>query len=301
MTIQWIKLAVSALCLGALLWWTDAAGVFARLRGADMAWVTLALVAITAATFAMASRWKLTTDAFGLQIRFPTALREYYLAQLINTLVPGGVAGDVTRAVRARHGADLTRAAQSVMAERLLGQIAILGLMFAGFAVALLVPGGPDWGALGWIIPSVLTGGLVTFCVLLRGHNATARFLRVTLHLMRRPAITVHGIATTFCLILGFYACARATGVIIPAEGWATLIPLVLCAMLIPLSVAGWGWREGAAAALFPFIGAPADAGIASSITYGLVLFVAALPAAGLLITQNVFRNASSKRKPNIL
>ncbi len=299
MRMRLIRLGVSAGCLAALLWWTDAAAVLARLRGADMTWIALSLLALTAATLSMAARWKAAADAFGMSISYGLAVREYYLAQLINTVLPGGVAGDVTRAVRAREAADLTRAAQSVMAERMLGQIAILGLMFAGFAVAMLMPGGPDWGASGWIVLAVLAGCSVATWVLSRQDHATGRFVAEILRLARRPAMLCLGAITTLCLIFGFYACARATGVIIPIAGWTTLIPLVLCAMLIPLSVGGWGWREGAAAVLFPIIGAPASAGIATGITYGVVLFAAALPAGLILFRQNLFENLPTKGKPD--
>ena len=300
MTLRLIKLTVSALCLIALLWWTDATAVLARLQGADTTWVALAVLAVTGATLSMAHRWQIAARAFGIELRYPVALREYYLAQLVNTVLPGGVAGDVTRAVRVRSAADMTRAAQSVMAERLLGQIAMLCLMCAGFCVALWLPGGPDWSLLGWIVVLCLAGAGGVAWALSRAAHATGRFLRHVLGLGRQPKMLAHGALTTFCLIFGFYACARATDTILPPEAWATLIPLVLCAMLIPLSVGGWGWREGAAAALFPIIGAPASAGVATGITYGVVLFVAVLPAAALLLMQNLSEPISTKRKPDL-
>ncbi|MFL4470591.1 YbhN family protein [Tateyamaria armeniaca] len=296
----WVKVSASAGCLAALLWWSDTTEVVQLLQDVDTTWVALSVLALTIATFSMASRWKIAAAAFDIHLSFPVALREYYLAQLINTVLPGGVVGDVTRAVRARTGSDLTRAAQSVMAERLLGQIAILGVMGAGFAVALLVPGGPEWAGLGWWVLVILIGGAAIAWQVAKRDTATGHFTRLVLRLMRQPAMILHGAITTASLILGFYACARATGVTIPIEALATLIPLVLCAMLIPLSVGGWGWREGAAAALFPIIGAPASAGIATGITYGVVVLVAALPAVAILLFQSFSENLSSKGKPDI-
>lgn len=300
MSLRWFKLAVSASCLVALLWWTDAGSVLTRLQSVDVVWVSLAVVALTLATLSMARRWQIVARAFDIKLSYAVALREYYLAQLVNAVVPGGVAGDVARTLRTRHAADLPRAAQSVMAERLLGQMAILGLMFVGFSVAILVPGGLDWAALGWIVLAALSGGCAATWGLSRGDTATGRFIRTTLTLLRRPEPLSHGVITTACLIFGFYACARATGTIIPAAGWATLIPLVLCAMLIPLSIGGWGLREGAAAALFPIVGAPASAGVATGITYGLVMLIAVLPAGLLLLSRTVFENLSLKGKPNV-
>ncbi|MEL6464027.1 MAG: lysylphosphatidylglycerol synthase transmembrane domain-containing protein [Pseudomonadota bacterium] len=297
---SWVKFSVSVACLVALLWWTNASAVLDRLQSADMTWIIMGVLAITASTFAMAHRWKVVAGAFDVRISYSVALREYYLAQLINIALPGGVAGDVSRAVRARHRADLTRAAQSVMAERLLGQVAILALMCVGFAVALLLPGGPEWGQLAWSVLAVLAGSVFVTVAMSRSHKATGTFLYAVFQMMRRPVMTVHGVITTVCLVFGFYACARATGINIPAEGWATLIPLILCAMLVPLSVGGWGWREGAAAALFPLIGAPASAGVAAGITYGLVVLVAALPAAAILAASPLFENLSSKGRPDL-
>lgn len=300
MSAQGIKLVVSIGCLAALLWWANPAEVLAQLRSANIAWIALSLLAVTAATFSMAARWKITAAAFELRFSYAFALREYYLTQLVNIVLPGGIAGDVTRAVRVRGAADLTCAAQSVMAERLLGQIAILGLMFGGFALTLLMPSGPRWSQLSWIVLAILAGcALVAWAVSVRD-NVTGRFTRIILRLTRQPVLLLHGAITTLCLIFGFYACARATGTIIPAQAWATLIPLILCAMLIPLSFGGWGWREGAAAALFPMIDAPASAGVATGIAYGVVLFIAAMPAAAILLAQSFSETLSNKGNPDL-
>jgi len=55
--------------------------------------------------------------------------------------------------------------------------------------------------------------------------------------------------------------------------------------MLIPLSVAGWGWREGAAAALFPMFGASVEAGVAMGICYGTLVLIAALPGVAFALS----------------
>ena len=158
-------------------------------------------------------------------------------------------------------------------------------------------PAAPEWGALGWTVLALIAGITAIAGFLLNAEHAAGCFLRIALRLQCHPAILLHGVITTACLIFGFYASARAIGVAIPPEGWATLIPLVLCAMLLPLSIGGWGWREGAAAALFPLIGAPASAGVATGITYGVVLLIAALPAGLILMARSSSENPSSKER----
>ena len=291
-----LRFAVSVICLGILLWWTDAAGVRARLQGADHKWTGLALLAVTAATWSMARRWQMSARALGIEISFAGALREYYLGQLVNSTLPGGVAGDMARALRLRHDAGLTRAAQSVVAERLLGQMAMFAIVFAGFTAALALPGGPDWPWPFLALPAGIGACAVLAVILSRTSGPAGRFTQLITRLQRQPEMLLHALVTPVCLIFGFYACARATGTLIPAAGWATLIPLILSAKLIPLSVSGWGWREGAAAALFPLIGASASAGGAAGGAYGAVVLIATFPAVPVLFRRHIPKTFPTKR-----
>ncbi len=300
MNAGWLKCLGSATCLAALLWWTDTGSVLGHLRNLDLTWVLAAFAALTLATCAMAHRWQITARAFEMSLSYPFALREYYLAQLINAALPGGVTGDVTRAVRVRAHADLTSAAQSVMAERLLGQIAIFAALAIGFAFTLLRPSNTMWGVWSWVIPAAIMIGFAACYGLAHRSTASGRFLQRTIALAKHPAIVLHGLIATAALIFALYASARAVGIVIPPSGWLTLIPLVLCAMLVPLSIGGWGWREGAAAALFPLISAPPSAGVATGITYGIIILLAALPAAFILLFHSISILVHSNKEPQI-
>ncbi len=69
--------------------------------------------------------------------------------------------------------------------------------------------------------------------------------------------------------------------VTLPAATLLALVPPVLVAMLVPLSVAGWGIREGTAALVWGLVGLPPAQGVAVSMAYGLLVLLASLP--GLL------------------
>ena len=168
--------------------------------------------------------------------------------------------------------------------ERLIGQSTLFGLMFCGFLLAMFIPGGPDWPVWTWGALALGIGIAVGGWLYAQGQGTTARFLATVLRLMVRPRQIVLSLVIAMLIIFSFYACARATGTILPANTLLTLIPLILTAMLIPLSVGGWGWREGAAAALFPLVGALPSAGVAASIAYGTMMLIAALPAAVLIL-----------------
>lgn len=273
-----LNIIVSLGVLALVLLWAGTGSVMAQLRDASMTWLMSSVAALTVITLLMAKRWQIVARAFDINISLPRAITEYYIAQLVNLVLPGGMVGDVTRAVRARHGANLTLAAQSVAAERIVGQGAMFLLLGIGLLMALFIPGGIAWPAATWL---VIVGGVLVLLVtvlLSRRSDTTAKFLRLTINRLTKPSVAILSLIIAALLIFSFYACARATGTLVPPAGWVTLLPLILSAMLIPLSIGGWGWREGAAAALFPLIGATPSAGIATGIAYGAMMMIAAMP-----------------------
>lgn len=283
----WLKIAVSIAVLVGVFMIADTSSIVDRLKTADLLWLGVALLCLTALTFLMAKRWQLTAQTLEIELSYRRAVREYYLAQLVNLILPGGVAGDAARAIRLRTEGDLIRTSQSVVLERLIGQIVMFGLMFIGFVFALIIPGGLAWPSWIW---AVLLGGAIAVTLgvqLGKRKGAVATFLRLVGQCLRDPKQIILSTIIAFVINVSFYACAKATGTVLPISALFTLIPLILSSMLIPVSVGGWGWREGAGAALFPLAGASASAGIATGIAYGAMMLVAALPAVILIALPN--------------
>jgi uncharacterized membrane protein YbhN (UPF0104 family) len=90
--------------------------------------------------------------------------------------------------------------------------------------------------------------------------------------------------------LAAFWACAVAMGVWLPLGAALVVLPLVLFAMLVPLTVGGWGLREGAAVAFFPLAGASGAEGFAASAAFGAVFTLTAL--VGLIVTFRPMRAA---------
>jgi hypothetical protein len=84
--------------------------------------------------------------------------------------------------------------------------------------------------------------------------------------------------------VVTFVVAARSAGVTAPAPSLLPLALLVLVAMALPLNVAGWGPREGAAAWAFGAAGLGAAAGVGTAVVYGVMALVASLPGAALLV-----------------
>lgn len=284
--------------LFAILWHVaDGRTALQLLGGADPAWLVAAAVALTIQTVLSALRWRLTAGRLGIDVSVSTAVREYYLSQVLNQSLPGGMVGDASRAVRSRAQAGLVRSGQAVVLERLVGQFAMFLLLTLGFVITWTAPGGLDWPP--WvllpvaviIISGLAAPALVWAAAGLPGPagRAVAGFRDAIIAGIMSKGVLAKQLALSFgtagCNLLAFAFCAAALGVALPLVAILTIVPLVLFAMLVPLSISGWGLREGAASALFPIAGATAAEGFATSVAFGLVFIVAVLPGLLPLLT----------------
>ncbi|HBH58593.1 MAG TPA: hypothetical protein DDY41_10735, partial [Arthrobacter bacterium] len=101
--------------------------------------------------------------------------------------------------------------------------------------------------------------------------------------------LVVVGHTTTFVI------AARVAGSTAPLGELVALLMLVQTAMVIPLSVGGWGPREGAAAWAFTAAGFSAGLGVTVTTLYGVIALVAVAPGAGLLL-HDAIRRARRRR-----
>jgi len=299
---------VVAVGLFVLLWnVADGAEAARRLAGANPLWLIAAFATLSLQTVLSALRWRLTAGQLGITLNRGTALREYYLSQIVNQTLPGGFLGDAGRAVRARAQAGLMASGQAVVYERLAGQIAIFLVLAVTFFVTLALPGGLDWPR--WLLPGVtvfIIGGLCVppaLYVIARVMPGKAGRGLVGLGMGLKQALAAPAVrwrqlglslGTALCNVAAFSFCAYAIGADFPIAAALALVPLILFAMIIPLSVSGWGLREGAAAALFPVAGAAASEGLAASIAFGLVFLVAVLPGVIFFSVRSTPRRAKS-------
>lgn len=275
----------------ALLWKAaDGPSAAQRLAQAEWLWLVCAVALLTIQTILSALRWQLTARQLGISFGAAHAIREYYLAQVVNQSLPGGMVGDAARAYRERGQAGLLASGQAVVIERLVGQIAMVATLGVAFVATSYVPGGLDWPH--WLavpVTACLLAGMflpLIFWVTTRISGAIGRGASILWTSLKTSVFTakvlpkhiVLSVGTTFCNLAAFAACARAVGVDLSLPAIAALVPMILFTMLIPISVSGWGLREGAAAALLPLAGASASGGLATSVAFGLSFVVAVLP-----------------------
>ncbi|MBC9821010.1 lysylphosphatidylglycerol synthase domain-containing protein [Terrabacter sp. MAHUQ-38] len=310
---------VGAVILAVLVWRLGSGPFVDAVLGIDARSLAAAALLAALTTVCGAWRWVLVARGLGVELSLRSAVAECYRSQFLNVTLPGGVIGDVRRGVRhGRDVGDLGRGLRSVVWERSAGQFVLGGLTLG--ALLLLpsplhpVPAGAEpSGTAGASAASavVALGTLVAALAALllvsrRAKRSTdgslpGRVVRAALADVRAGLLGRHTwpgvVAASAVVVAGhvvtFVVAARSAGVTAPLLGLAPLALVVLVAMGLPLNVAGWGPREGAAAWAFGAAGLGASAGVGTAVVYGVMVLVASLPGAALLV---VARRAAPAR-----
>jgi uncharacterized membrane protein YbhN (UPF0104 family) len=299
--VPWLRIIGGVAMLVAL---ASALGTGAFAAGLRVVGPWSAVAALTLGLFSTvctALRWRLIARRVGLELEVADAVAESYRAVFLNSVLPGGVLGDVDRARRhGREAGDVGRSTRVVVLERTAGQVVLIG------AALLVLPTHPA------LIPSLL-GGVQTKPIVLIGVGL-AVLAATTFVLMRarrngaherwRAAVTKavadlrSGVlsrgAWPGVLLLSAGALAGYLGLFLVAAYAAgtkasiwTLLPLLLLALMamgLPISVGGWGPREGVAAVSFWMAGLTAPLGVTVAVAYGVLALIASLPGAFVVL-----------------
>ena len=259
----------------------------------------VAAVTLTAlTTVCSAWRWRVVARALGVDIGLPGAVRAYYRSLFLNSVLFGGVLGDVHRAVtHGRRAGDVARGLRAVAWERLCGQV----IQAMVTAVVLLTLPSPVRPALPYVLAGVAgvagCAALVVRGAARRGQSRLTRAARAVSADLRRgvapgvwPQLTLASVLVVAGHTATFVIAARVAGCTAPLGELVALLMVVQTVMVIPLSIGGWGLREGAAAWAFGAAGLGAATGVTVAILYAVLMLVAVAPGAGLLLGDAVRR-----------
>jgi uncharacterized membrane protein YbhN (UPF0104 family) len=260
----------------------------------------VAAVTLTAlTTVCSAWRWRVVARALGVGIGLPAAAGAYYRSLFLNSVLPGGVLGDVHRAVmHGRRAGDVVLGLRAVGWERLWGQV----IQAVVTVVVLLTLPSPVRPALPYVLAGVAgvagCAALVVRRVARRGRPRLASAARAVSADLRRgllaravwPQLTLASLLVMAGHTATFVIAARVAGCTAPLGELVALLMVVQTAVVIPLSIGGWGLREGAAAWAFAAAGLGAATGITVATLYAVLMLAAVAPGAGLLLGDAVRR-----------
>lgn len=286
-SLRWgLRIVVLAI-LGGLLIRLGAAPFVAGLqRLTGLAVLTAA--AITAATTVVSAwRWTLVSRALASPLSLRAAVTSYYRSQLLNSVLPGGITGDLERGLRSGGPVAARLHGIRVVAwDRASGQLVQLALLAAVLPAldATLLPAAAALAG----TATMLIGGVVFV-----GRHASRRGSRRLEHvvaglgrdlrlLTRRPA-TALALLGASVLVALLHASVFVLAAVITGAPFdpVRLLPLAIAvqaSMAVPVGFGGLGPREGMAVIVFSGAGLGAAHGAAAAVAYGALALIAVLP-----------------------
>jgi uncharacterized protein (TIRG00374 family) len=204
--------------------------------------------------------------------------RAYSLGMFLNFVLPSGVGGDVVRAVQVHRD---TRGGTKGVAATLLDRFAGLFTLalFASVASGLLAwtHSDPLFRKLAFLTGFVAFAFCVTSVVLFsrrvigwiapvarmfgegplidKARNLRSAFLEYRTHPALVSQVVVLSISTQFLRILVHWCCAKAMGLPLDLAWILLFVPIVALISVLPISVGGWGLREGTQKTFFSLPG----------------------------------------------
>jgi uncharacterized membrane protein YbhN (UPF0104 family) len=294
-----LRLAAGVTVLWFLLRQVGAAPFREGLRAITWPAVAGAVTLTALTTVCSAWRWRVAARALGVGIGLPRAVGAYYRSLFLNSVLVGGVLGDVHRGVtHGRRAGDVARGLRAVAWERLCGQV-IQAVLTAGVLLTLPSPVRP---ALPYVLAGVAgVAGCAALVVRGAAHRRQSRLVRTAravsddlrCGLLARgvwPQLTLASVLVFAGHTATFVIAARAAGCTAPLGELVALLMVVQTAVVIPLGVGGWGPREGVAAWAFAAAGLGAATGVTVTTLYAVLMLAAVAPGAGLLLGDAVRR-----------
>ena len=291
-----LKAALSAGLIWLLLSRIKIASVGDRLVQLAPAAIAAAIAALLVQSLLATIRWRVVSRRVGVPLRFGIALRLLFIGLFFNQALISSIGGDAVRVWLLRSLSDnIGRAIRSVVIDRPVALAALFVAIAAALPYLFDLIASPTARS-GLVLLLVAGGGgfiiLLGFdrlallpqrwCVSTALYGFTADCRRVflepgTLGPTLALSIVIHVLSG-----LAAYAVARGVGVDISVAQMVVLIPPVILVATLPISVAGWGVREGAMVAALGFVGVSAGDAFTISVIFGFALVVIALPG-GLL------------------
>ena len=232
----------------------------------------------------------------GTALTLARSFRYSMIGAFFNQTLPSSVGGDAMRIWLVGKHANWRAAAYSVFLDRVVGVVALASLVVICLPWTLTLIKDPvGRGALLMIGFGCIAAGFVFVTLAWKRlrflqHWSVTRHLAavatVAVEILRTPRslIPIFGLSVLIHIltVLTAWCAARAVGANVPIHYLLFLVLPVVLISIVPISIAGWGVREGAMVAVFAYAGLPQSDGLIISLLFGAMYL--ALGAAGGLV-----------------
>ncbi|MBI4729499.1 MAG: flippase-like domain-containing protein [Acidobacteria bacterium] len=287
-----LRVAVGGAVIGFLLSRGDPRALARAIGDSRPGYVAAAFGVFLLGVAVSALRWQVFLRPLGILLGAPTVLRLYFVGMFFNAFLPTGIGGDAYKAARLRRGpGTLAPALASVLLDRLAGLMALgaIGLVAVAVRAGAGDFGGPSRarvvGLAGLLAAGSITAGALVVAFgdrFLRGREGTGMLSRLGRAISavcrggrdRRAAATggIYGIAFQALVMVSQVFLARALRLDVPVAGLVAVVVLSSLASMIPVTINGLGFREGAYVWGFGAYGTAHDSALAFALLVLAVL-----------------------------
>lgn len=285
------KIFISAGLIFYLLSTADIDAIQDHIEGADATLLLLALLVLAPLAPVGAWRWYLICRKTGTQISLRFAVTTSYAGLLFGQVLPASVGSDAVRGWYAyRSGVTLTQVGGTLLIDKLYGLLSLtILIVLTGSHLLALAP--PAMAHTILIVALAVIAGITVLSLTGRSQvNATprSRFLKVLSAIAtdsHRTLWSTSGLAILLVSI-GMHGFAFASVMLIADSmgldlgflDCVTVLSTVLLLTYLPISLSGWGIREGAMLVGLGLVGIAPEQALAISILVGVGLLVIVLP-----------------------
>lgn len=284
-----LKTAISIALLYFAFRLVDFTALQERLSRLEFKWVAVALLILSIQFVLGSLRWHKIAFACGSELNRTRALLYTLIGAFFNQVTPSTVGGDAVRMwLLARRTHNWKSAIYSVVIDRVVGLVWLASLVLVCLPWSLARIQNPIGQAALIFIGIASVAAPIALFAIDRVGQAWFHHWRLTRHIAELATIiwkviatvriggTTGAISITIHLLTIFVAslCAKAIGSQLDLLTAILLIPPVILIAAIPVSIAGWGMREGAMVAAFTFAGLPRTDALAISVLFGAGSFI---------------------------
>ena len=287
-----LKLIITLGIFAFLFRFVDVRQLFAILSRSHGGYLLLACFFQLFSTVLAAYRWHLIMKCLVFDEPLTFYFKSYFKGTFFNQVLPGSIGGDAVRIIDlARRNYQKKEAFYGIFVDRVIG---LLGLLVLNLIANLSFPGiFPGW--LFRLINILSLGGICGFFLLmnlnrlafLANYKILDLFYRLAKRLSRlytsKSLLFRHvGISVVVHLfsVLAIFCIALSVDVQVNLQTFLIAIPPIFLLMIVPVSLAGWGVRDGAMVGILMLVGADRTGVLAVSILYGILLVFCSLPGA---------------------
>ena len=305
--LKWLQYAVTAALLLGLLWFVDLGAVAEAALQADPVWLLAAVGCVLLARLAVTFRWRQLLAVSGHPTDFRHLFRVVSAGMGLGALLPTSVGPDVARGVLLARAGEAPVGSGLVVASLLLDRYAAtVGTLIVAAVGALLM--GYTWLALGLaaVILGVAAATVLAMAmaerVLPLATPGPLKKLRPKLaafvERLRAPGMVRRGLVPAILISTlmtvartGIFICLYAgLGHPVPVGLALFAIPLMLIALMAPVTVGGFGVREWVLVVSFQDLGIPPEVSVSVGILAFALQLAGSAPAILRIMIQRLAR-----------